>query len=156
MMVNNNHDFMDRMCPNELQMKIVVNWLGLKLYDRRNDTSFPIVIIPFLCSNTCLRSLNIIMRYFSVFDVFSMFVHVDYCLSLIPVLLVLWWHACRSILIYVFFLSRLGIICLHMNCWKVLCRVTWRASYIRSRNCFPLSSTLFISGFWWSLCCSSF
>ena len=34
-----------------------------------------------------------------------------------------------------------------MNCWKVLCRVTWRSSYIRSRNCFPLSSTLFISGF---------
>ena len=95
MMVNNNHDFMDRMCPNELQMKIVVNWLGLKLYDRRNDTSFPIVIIPFLCSNTCLRSLNIIMRYFSVFDVFSMFVHVDYFLLLPSVYL--------SILIYDFF-----------------------------------------------------
>lgn len=107
MMVNNNHDFMDRMCPNELQMKIVVNWLGLKLYDRRNYTNFPIVIIPFLCSNTCLRSLNIIMRYFSVFDVFSMFAHVDYFFLLPSVYL--------SILIYDFFLSWIDIFCLSMK-----------------------------------------
>jgi hypothetical protein len=47
------------------------------------------------------------MRYFSVFDVFSMFVHVDYFLLLPSVYL--------SILIYDFFLSWIDIFCLSMK-----------------------------------------
>ena len=62
-------DFVDRIYPTELEIKDTTDkersasyidlhlefdsegWLGMKLYDKRDDFNFPIVNFPFICSN---------------------------------------------------------------------------------------------------------